>query len=241
MNQPILINEKSFQNAWKKATKSLITQKEIYNLVVHIKKPLQIEESFHTKMIDFARLNSLLSPKDVAYTIFPINLYKGKGEKDRLFTQYNKEKGFFDKLQSRPRKNWGTYFRRMTNYETKKGPINQLNSIIESINRNEKTFKAAYTMNIKYPSVETKKLIGTPCLNYIAIQIAQKANKIGVLCIYRNHDFLERAYGNYWGLCKLINFLALETNKIPGPLTCISSHAYIDKLTTALKQLVEDI
>ncbi len=51
--------------------------------------------------------------------------------------------------------------------------------------------------------------------------------QLSLLCVYRNHDFLERAYGNYWGLCYLLNLIACETNMEPGTLTCISSHAYI--------------
>jgi len=54
-----------------------------------------------------------------------------------------------------------------------------------------------------------------------------------------NHDFLERAYGNYWGLCNLLAFLAREVGGEPGPLTCMSSHAYVSGRKTALKALVE--
>lgn len=64
---------------------------------------------------------------------------------------------------------------------------------------------------------------------------------LGLLAVYRNHDFLERAYGNYWGLCNLLNFIANEVGATPGPLTCVSSHAYVDKKKTAFKTLLESL
>ena len=60
-----------------------------------------------------------------------------------------------------------------------------------------------------------------------------------MLAVYRNHDFLERAYGNYWGLCNLTGFLAPEVDATPGPITCVSSHAYVSEKKTALKAFVE--
>jgi thymidylate synthase len=63
--------------------------------------------------------------------------------------------------------------------------------------------------------------------------------ELSLMCIYRNHDFLERAYGNYWGLLNLLKFLAHETNLNVGVLTCISSHAYVDKKKTELKNFLE--
>ena len=39
---------------------------------------------------------------------------------------------------------------------------------------------------------------------------------LGLLAVYRDHDFVGKAYGNYWGLCNLIRFLAKETRSRPG-------------------------
>jgi hypothetical protein len=65
---------------------------------------------------------------------------------------------------------------------------------------------------------------------------------LGVLAVYRNHDFLQKAYGNYWALCNLLCFLAKETNTIAGPLTCVSSHAYVEgKQRRALWKFLEEL
>ncbi|MCJ7504472.1 MAG: hypothetical protein MUP80_15640, partial [Acidobacteriia bacterium] len=103
--------------------------------------------------------------------------------------------------------------------------------------------KAAYTVLIQKPGGETVRPLGGPCLNYIAVQTEQgqagRPLTLALLAVYRNHDFLERAYGNYWGLCNLLMFLAKEVGGLPGPLTCVSSHAYVAGKKRELKQLVE--
>ena len=131
----------------------------------------------------------------------------------------------------------------MTCYETKPGEIqNQLKNIIEAIRTRANVSTAAYTIVIQKPGGETIKPLGGPCLNYIAVQL-ERSNpvQLGLLAVYRNHDFLERAYGNYWGLCNLMCFLAKETGTSAGPLTCISSSAYVSAEKTALRNLVDSI
>lgn len=223
INEPILINQSSFQVAWKEAA-SILKNKdwEIRNLVVYIADPTLFNCHFHKKFSVFCSLNSVLSPKDVAYTIFPHKLYRFRGSADKLFDAYNRDGGLYQRLQRRPRKGWGTYFRRMTHYEIGGIPQNQLYNIIHAINDRQKIHKAAYTILIQKPGGETVRPRSGPCLNYLAVQMepARQGPLIGLLGVYRNHDFLERAYGNYWALCNLTCFLARETNSMPGPLTC---------------------
>jgi len=239
INEPVCIVARDFQNAWLEVVKSLMsTYWELRNLVVHIKDPTSIDQYFHSKIESFTGAQKILGPKHVAYTIFPHRLYEGR-DAAGLFTAYNKRRGLFERIRT----GWGTYFRRMTNYEGRDGTVNQLDNIISAIRGRENLSKAAYTIMIQHPGGETVRPLGGPCLNYLAVQ-AEPARAglpmtFGLLAVYRNHDFLERAYGNYWGLCNLIGFLANEVGGAPGPLTCISSHAYVSGKKTALRTLVE--
>ena len=229
-----------FQSGWLEVVRRLMsTNWDLRNLVVHIKNITALDEAFHAKIESFTKTQNILGPKHVAYTIFPHRLYEGK-DAEGLFTAYNKSRGLFDRVKT----SWGTYFRRMTNYEGRDGNVNQLGKIISAIRNRKKLSKAAYTIVIQYPGGETVRPLGGPCLNYLAVQAepaqADQPMILGLLAIYRNHDFLERAYGNYWGLCNLIEFLAEEVGATPGPLTCISSHAYVSGKKTALRTLVEE-
>jgi hypothetical protein len=241
INEPVCVINDDFQNAWLGVINRLIDSRwELRNLVVHIKNPTRFDQAFHHKIETFAEAQGILGPKHVAYTIFPHRLYEVRGNAVDLFTAYNKPRGFFDRIKT----SWGTYFRRMTSYGGTDGKVNQLDNIIAAIRDRENLHRAAYTVIIQKPGGETVRPLGGPCLNYIAVQAEPgqvgQPMTLGLLAVYRNHDFLKRAYGNYWGLCNLIKFLAKEVGGVPGPLTCVSSHAYVSGKKTALGRLVEE-
>jgi len=138
---------------------------------------------------------------------------------------------------------WGTYFRRMIHYEYPDGTVvNQLRKVIEAIRGWPVLHRAAYNMLIPRPGPDTAQRRGAPCLNYIAPQVdLSSPPSVGLLCVYRNHDFLERAYGNYWGLCNLTQFIAKETGLKCGPLTCVSSHAFVPGHKLALRVFLDSL
>lgn len=209
--------------------------------MVQIREPCIFDKALNDRIDDFARNNGFLSPRHVAYTIFPEGLYRDGTDAAHVFVSYNRKNGLYERLHKR-KKDWGTYFRRMTHYEGKDGMcINQLKNIIEAFRNRNAVYKAAYTMLIQYPGRETVKPLGGPCLNYLTVQADPVPFTVGMMAVYRNHDFLRRAYGNYWGLCNLVAFIAKEIEAEIGPLNCVSSHAYIDSQKTALRSFVEDI
>lgn len=238
INEPVSLVTDGFQQAWLQAVKLLANSRwELRNLIVQIKDPRIMDQAFHDKIEAFAKAQGILGPKHVAYTIFPHRLHKRRSAL-ALFTAYNRPRGLFDRIKT----GWGTYFRRMTNYKGASGAVNQLDNIVAAIRDRKNLSKAAYTIVIQNPGGETVRPLGGPCLNYIAVQAEPgQGNRpliLGLLAVYRNHDFLERAYGNYWGLCNLLKFLAKEVKGTPGPLTCVSSHAYVEANKTAIKKLV---
>jgi hypothetical protein len=237
-SQPQVIVEQGFQEAWESAVRWLAANHwEWRNLLVQTRDPTLIDATRHTSAATFFRGCGVLSPKDVAYTIFPHALAERCNSRDDLFRRYNRSSGLYERLMRRGAPSaWGTYFRRMTHY----GPhrVNQLEEIVTAVRSRRQLYKAAYTVLIAEPGSETTRPIGAPCLNYVAVQIDTSNRSVGLLAIYRNHDFLQKAYGNYWGLCNLLRFLADETGLAPGPLTCLSSHAYVGQGRAALGAFV---
>lgn len=240
INAPVTIVEDSFQHAWLEVVKRLIlSQWDIRNLMVQIRNPVLFDETTNNRVDAFTRSNGLLRPKHVAYTIFPQGLYRDGHDANHVFQSYNRRNGLYERLHKRT-KDWGTYFRRMTCYEGKKKVfVNQLGNIIEAFHDRKNVSKAAYTLVIQHPGGETIRPLGGPCLNYLAVQADPEPFTVGLLAVYRNHDFLERAYGNYWGLCNLIGFIANEVGAATGPLTCVSSHAYVDRSKASLRTFAE--
>lgn len=244
MKEPILIQADGFQEAWAKAVKTLSENHwELWDLVVRIESVNNWDAAYNLEYKHFAKSRSLLSPKDVAYTICPFGLTRNRSFSDLREYYMNK---FYPKLRNKAHAGWGTYFYRMIAYPSVSVDgntviVNQLGDIIAAINRNSGIPRAAYTLNMMIPGRESLKLRGAPCLNSIAIRLepAGGSRTINLLALYRNHDFLERAYGNYYGLCKLLELIAHETNSQAGALTCVSSHAFVNASKRALKCFID--
>jgi thymidylate synthase len=243
IDAPHVINVASFQDAWIAAARHVRQNHwAVRNLVVQIADPTAFRQALHERMSKFASHVGVLGPKHVAYTIFPHRLHAKCGTAAKLYNAYNRPKGLCERVVRRANNHWGTYFQRITAYPTSNGPVNQLDRIIAAIRSDPNTFSAAFAMVIQKPGGETTRRLGGPCLNYVAVQLdAGPPLTLGLLCTYRNHDFLERAYGNYWGLCNLLRFMADESGAQPGPLTCISSRAFVDKHKGDLKTLLDDL
>lgn len=244
MNKPIIVCEDSFQIAWAKALFELRTnQWNAWNVIVQINHPELFEKKIHNLFEDFANNNNLISPKHVAHTIFPQTFYMKGISKQKLYTKYMR---FFKRPREKTRSGWGTYFERMIKYPAPNGDIDQLGNIINNINSRVKNYGASYTIVIPCPHRDLNKIMGAPCLNYITIQTENDTKLknmkiINMLAVYRNHDFTNRTYGNYLGLCNLLKYLANETNSNIGTLTCVSSHAFVPEHRSLLMEIANII
>ena len=247
MNVPVQIQADSFQTAWANA---ILTLKDnqciLWNLVVQIQEPLKFDTRKHEIMRQFAiQQKNIIEPNKIAYTIFPYKLYRPGITREWFYEKYWR---YFTITRNMPHSGWGTYFERMIRYKTFNGEVDQLGSIIDNNNKREKTYQAAYVIIIPQPYSDINRIMGAPCLNYLTVQVEVSPHNrkvINLLAVYRNHDFRSRAYGNYFGLCKLMQYISTETNADVGMLTCISSHASIPsnkrELTAIANTFLEEV
>ncbi len=225
----------TLQESWVEAVNCILDNGgELWNLVVQIGDVNEVREDIVEAVEDFYKANGLLSPKHVAYTIFPEGFSRNK-TRNELFENYNRVGGLYERIKT----GWGTYFRRMTAYPSRNGRVNQINNIIEAINNRILRYRTPYTVIIQKPGNETVRARGGPCLNYLGFQVRNpEDDEISILAIYRNHDFLGKAYGNYLGLSNLLGFICRETGYQTGTITCVSSHAYIESKKRDLSTLI---
>lgn len=249
MNKPIVICEDSFQTAWAKAILELYANKwDAWNIVVQINHPELFNKDVNKTLENFVKENNteeskLIPQKHVAHTIFPQRFFTNGISRERLYSNYWR---FFDRPRKKPRSGWGTYFARMIRYPTLSGDIDQLGSIIDHINDRTINYRASHTIIIPCPHKDLNRTMGAPCLNYITIQTEDSCNLtnkkiINMLAVYRNHDFTRRTYGNYFGLCNLLRYIAHETNSQIGTLTCVSSHAFVPTCKSVLLGIANKI
>lgn len=247
MNDPIIVLAESYSEAWARAIVQLSENSwEMWNLVVTIKNPALQDSSAFEIMTTFATSNGLLTPKKVQHTIFPQQFYDSgyANDREKLYKYYDR---FYKMTRKMERHGWGTYFKRMIEYKTPDGNVDQLARIIDHINTWPRTYRACHYMLIPQPHTEGSRPTQIPCLNYIAVQVEPAPSNSGgqktisLLAVYRNHDFLERTFGNYLGLCNLLEYICQETNSKIGYLTCVSSHAYADKKHQDLYRIAKEL
>lgn len=243
IDNPQTVVRPSFQDGWAAGARILRDNHwDVRNLVVQIEKPCLIDAAVHQQLCDFSENIGILGPKHVAYTIFPHGLRRKDQQAEKLYHAYNRKRGLYERLVRRSANPWGTYFRRMTHYESPSGPVNQLKNILDAVQSDAMTYTGAFSMIIQEPGGEMMRRRGGPCLNYVAVQRERgDPSVLGLLCVYRSHDFLERAYGNYWGLCNLLAFMAEETDSQPGPLTCVASRAFVSAHKMKLRELLDTL
>ena len=229
MQAPRLVQGLSIQDAYINALAALRDEGwETFNLVVHIEDPTAFDDAVHARVVQLAADCGVKTPRQVAHTIFPEAQYRSSHDAAHLYQRY------LDRFMPRykkamPNGAWGSYFGRLIGYERGDGTVNQLGDLIDAIKKSDRVWRAAHVMVVPYPGPETRRTRGAPCLNYIAIQLEPgNPPTVSMLAVYRNHTFVERAYGNYWGLANLLAFIASETGYGVGQLTCVSSHAQVE-------------
>jgi hypothetical protein len=159
-------------------------------------------------------------------------------------------------LQRLSRKNdHGTYFGRLVSFPAAGGTVNQLDAIITRL-RSETAKKGSGTgpMSACYeagfttpdadgtgddlePSISTdvpvrapgrdKRIRGFPCLSHCSFQLDREGT-LHAMAHYRSHVMVERAYGNYVGLGRLLDYIAGQAGLRRGELTVTAGYAQLD-------------
>jgi thymidylate synthase len=230
----------SATDAWLRATRFLCENGDCCGLQVEIAKPLDYEVEV-VDALDCA-LNVLgrrqqkhyTTTKHVAYTIFPDGLWRkiASPDPERLFDLYNKRGGCFDRLKHHRKRShhsdWGTYFQRLSSAGFSGRETGQLKQAIVALGRPKKPAGAIH-LHTGLPS-DGIRTVGGPCLQALTVH-AERQNtgySLSACALYRNHDFFQKALGNYIGLGQLLGFLAECARLDVGKLYVTSGHAYCD-------------
>jgi hypothetical protein len=242
-----LVSATNISEGWLAGLEALISANgHLVNLVVTISNPLDEDvkirgplDAFLDERRGWKVQPSVERVSTVANTIFPQALYRSElGSKAR---RHLYEMTLMAKPVSRRRNRSGTYFERMVAWPGPNGFVNQLDQAITRLKRDKKKGRRRgniYEIGVSTPDGDDRfepidipvysagldnRTRGFPCLSHISLTLFSGA--LHMTAVYRNHEFIRRAYGNYLGLGRLLNFLAAESGWVVGELTCVSSHA----------------
>ncbi len=220
------ISEKNCLEAWERGCDLLLKDNvEKYNLITTIRNPAYFSDEW-LKTHDPNPTGDNPSLSDVINTIFPYKLSKrlSSGDRRKLYEHYLTLHHRKTRLGGKKRTRWGTYFERIICFGGKK--TNQLEDVIEVLLRTNDWLKATNPIHISSSDYDSiKKKMGNPCLQYIQF-IQPQQGKLSLTAVYRNHDYLNKALGNFIGLGQLLKFVAKHTNKDIGEVHCHSVHLY---------------
>lgn len=157
-----------------------------------------------------------------ANTIFPRYFALQGQTPEQLAARYERIE---QKLRHTPANRLGTYFGQLVAYRPTKtaAPINQLAIAVHNANTKPR-LNHVYDMTIAVPGYNPRPR-GFPCLAYLNFKIS--GGELLLTAHYRNHFFIDRAYGNYLGLSRLQSYLAGQMHLRPGAMVCVSGHAFI--------------
>lgn len=230
---PELISGMDVVDAWKNASKSVLKapERRIRNLIVEVERPTTFQRVW-LKKFDPKTVGSTDRLSVVVKVLFP---YKGKDANESRQQFYDRWNASLQKNRTKKRLQapWGTYFGRLTDFG---GEKNQIENIINALRTWGIKPEAALVAHTSAPTLDTLKPIGSPCLQYIEI-LWGRDDVIDLTAVYRNHDFLKKALGNYIGLGRLLQFICDESGKKPGRLICHSVRAYCEE-PTRLRTLI---
>lgn len=229
----VSIIQQNALEAWRDASSYLLSQRrEAHALLVEIEQPTYFDQQW---LIDYnpqrynANLNDL---RKVIRTIFPYILWRQCETRTDLYQRYMR---IYNASRNR---SWGTYFQRLIDFKIQQrggNGINQLENVIQKIISWPVRSKTALKMHISSPVLDVLRPRNGPCLQYLQFHVG---DTLSMTAIYRNHDFTNKALGNYIGLGRLLDFVASEVGKAPGKLTCFSIHAEIPASIAFTKLLI---
>jgi hypothetical protein len=220
--------------AWSEAFKRLMQRgvKEICPLIVKVsdltngvpRERLEIRRALDDLLVK----STLGTSHTVANTMFPDSLWNELSN-DGADSLYRRFKSIWPKVKACPDNRRGTYFNRLVAYQPRgiDEPINQLDFIIKSY-RSGNHRRSAMQASIFDPTrdhLNTRQL-GFPCLQQVAFAPVGKAG-LSVTGFYATQYVVDRAYGNYLGLCRLGRFVAKELGRELDSMTCIASIAQL--------------
>lgn len=221
-------------DAWRKGVQVVLSEGEAFNLFTTVEQPDIFDLAWLQNHSPRRRELGRDDLREVIKTIFPYDLARRAAERQDLYTKYlqrhDRAMGFV-----RNRGTWGTYFERLVRFPDHPD-TNQLETVINKLRTWQKRSGTSLVFHLSTPARDTPRTRGGPCWQFGEI-VWHPGDRLDLVVVYRNHDFFNKALGNFIGLGQLLSFICAASGKTPGRLLCHSVHAYNGGTVEALRSL----
>lgn len=252
----VSVEGSNVSTAWLAAAQRLNREpkRKAINTVTRIADPVGEDPAVRQAMDELLDNGKNLQCVDtVANTIFPEAIARSSRDHEELVERYVR---MYPMLRKKFTKNdRGTYFGRLIQYPSTKGPFDQVGAVIKRINvqrgsaggtlqaaRYEALVEAPGDLGpdalaVYVPGTDNSPM-GFPCLSYCAFQLDTE-QRVHLLATYRSQFLVERGYGNYLGLGRLLAHVARQTGLEVGHLTVVAGLAHLESPITRVRLLLE--
>lgn len=209
--------------AWRNGATQVLKCREVFDLFTTIEQP----EMFDTGWLETRspRILGLVGDdlREVVKTIFPYELAARSLTRADLYREYLRRHDRAMKYR-RNRSAWGTYFERLIRFPDHP-ETNQLETAIQKLSNWKTRSGSSLVFHLSTPARDTPRTRGGPCWQFGEI-VWRPSGCLDLVVVYRNHDFFNKALGNFIGLGQLLRFICAASGKSVGQLKCHSVHAY---------------
>jgi hypothetical protein len=217
MSEPFVVNETNLSVAWGKVLLRVLDNPgtSVSPLVISLSgfTDGEIDEDAEVRRA----LDELLTGQGdqnthtVANTIFPASVWRLAKYDRELFFKLYLEDGYPSYKELCPSKNdRGLYFQRLIAFGRGPHDGNQLEHIIKEFKSRRGVRASMFQAAIFDPGEDHVRLayLKFPCLQHVSF--VPEGNRLVMNAFYATQKLLNKAYGNYLGLCRLGHFMAKE-------------------------------
>jgi hypothetical protein len=265
---PGLVVSDNLSQAWLETTKDVQEQGgKAFHTLTRIENPLAEDASIRDGYDALLQDLRMQSAETVAHTIFPNGPAAESDSPHALVARYVDS---YPTLRRFGPNKKGTYFGRIVAYPSPTGDLDQLTPLIRKLAQELETpgpMSARYEVGIEaahdrhdddtaadsehvegpgvaavaVPIFAPHKDTGRrafPCLSLLSFQL--DAGQVHLLAQYRYEYLVEKGYGNYLGLARLLEYVAESVGLTPGQLTVTAGRIQADASNRALADHLGD-
>lgn len=233
---PLVVSGANPQKAWQAASAEIIRHREVFNLFTEIEMPYDLDSDWLKQHCPRSRSLGREMLRDVVDTIFPVRLAQRYPDRDVLYAQYLKRHDRAMRMR-RNRSVWGTYFERLIRFP--ESETNQLETVINKLRTWRVRSTTGLVFHLSTPAVDGPRTRGGPCWHFAEL-LWNANNSVDLVVVYRNHDFFNKALGNFIALGQLLKFICDASGKQTGRVLSHSIHAYNGGSVRGLRELMMD-
>lgn len=266
---PGVVVADNLSQAWIETTKDVHEQGgKAFHTLTRIENPLAEDISIRDGYDALLRDLRMQSAETVAHTVFPSGPAAESESPEALVARYL---DLYPTLRRFGPNKKGTYFGRIVAYPSPTGDLDQLTPLIRRLAHELETpgpMSARYEVGIEaahdppgdaaadggqhevspsgaevaVPIFVPHKDTGRrafPCLSLLSFQLG--AGHVHLLAQYRYEYLVEKGYGNYLGLARLLEYVAEAVNLTPGQLTVTAGRIQTDASNRSLADHLGDV